>query len=91
MHKLAGELDFYAEIRRMSDQAQRRAIIDMLFAEGVNYGLNRSTTREPKGNYTRVCSYQKLLTWTGDEEPGVRINDIPYALLVSRALRGDFI
>jgi hypothetical protein len=66
---LPQQLDFYAEVRKMRDQTQRLAVIKMLFADGARYGLHRKTTREPKGFYTRVSSRERVLPWSGDEQP----------------------
>ncbi|HEV8604630.1 MAG TPA: PD-(D/E)XK nuclease family protein [Tepidisphaeraceae bacterium] len=66
---LSQQLDFYAEIRKMSDSTLRRAVIDMLFEEGPKFGLKLKTARTPKEFYTRVSSRERVLVWTGDEHP----------------------
>lgn len=67
---LPQQLDFYAEIRKMTDQSLRQAMIKMLFTDGAKYGLHRkSVPREPKGFYTRVSSREKLISWAEDGEP----------------------
>ena len=66
---LIEQLDFLVEIRRMQNAAQRLAIIRELFAEGANYGFVRKTSREPRGNYTRVSSRERVLHWGKEGEP----------------------
>jgi len=61
-----GKLDFYAEVRRISDVARRREIVGKLIEEGPNFGF-RHSGREFKDNYTRISGRERIIQWTNDE------------------------
>lgn len=66
---LDGKLDYYVEIRRMSDLAQRREIVKKLIEEGPKFGF-KHRGGAIKDNYTRVSGRERLLQWTDeDSEP----------------------
>ncbi len=60
------KLDFYVEIRRMSDVALRRRLVDSLIKEGAKFGFKRSAGTVTD-NYTRVSGRERLLQWSDDE------------------------
>jgi hypothetical protein len=64
-------LDFFVEVRRMKDLNLRRAIIDVLLADGAKFGFVRKQKGEVKVKdfYTRVSSREKVLTWPEDTTP----------------------
>ena len=68
-------LDFYVEVRRMQDVAQRRAIIDVLLADGTKFGFVRKQKGEVKVKdfYTRVSSRERVLMWPEDEAPDATV------------------
>jgi hypothetical protein len=61
------KLDFYVEIRRMSDIALRRRIVETLIREGSKFGFKRSPGAVTD-NYTRVSGRERLLQWSDDED-----------------------
>jgi len=70
-----GHLDFFVEVRRMEDLSRRRAIVDLLLADGTKFGFKRKQKGEVKvkDSYTRVSSREKVLTWPVDEPPETAI------------------
>jgi hypothetical protein len=63
-----GKLDFYVEVRRMTELEKRRRIINELIAKGSRFGFKRQAGAI-KDNYTRISGRERILEWTGDEEP----------------------
>ena len=66
-----GRLDFFVEVRRIEDLTRRKAIIDVLLAEGTKFGFLRKQKGEVKvkDSYTRVSSRERVLTWTEEDKP----------------------
>jgi len=63
------KLDFYVEIRKMTDLAVRRKVVDTLIKEGPRFGFKRSAGTITD-NYTRVSGRERILQWSDEgEEP----------------------
>ncbi len=66
---LNGKLDYYVEIRRMTDLPKRREIVQKLVDEGPKFGFKRQAGAI-RDNYTRVSGREHLLQWADeDSEP----------------------
>ena len=70
-HAFETQLDFYIEVRRMSDSALRRSIVEKLLAEGDKFGFARRQKSDVKigDYYTRVSSRERVLAWQEDNQP----------------------
>jgi len=62
-------LDYYVELKPMSDVTLRRKIAESLLASGTKFGFERKQTRQAKDNYTRVSGRERVLEWTDDGDP----------------------
>ena len=62
-------IDYYVEIRKLEDAAQRKAIVDALIDKGATFGFVRKQAREATGFYTRVSSRERVLLFNQDETP----------------------
>ena len=64
-----GKLTFFVEVRRMSDVALRKRIVERLIEEAEKAGFKRRQAGEVRDSYTRICGKELVMEWKDDETP----------------------